>query len=183
MGRITTSALELFGRQGYEATTLEAVAAEAGISPRTFFHYFKSKEDIVLAWQDGLPGQLRSAILAETGAGTPLEVLKQALLKLLDGYDATSADVIIQLIRSSDRLQVANHAKLMNLEDAAAQALESRWPDMERRSGLRIAATVAVGALRIALDRRASAPEAGSVSVLFEELFKALEIEVLSSAA
>jgi hypothetical protein len=45
------SGLKLFVANGYEATTLEAVAAAAGISRRTFFHYFKSKEELLLAWQ------------------------------------------------------------------------------------------------------------------------------------
>ena len=52
--RITQTALGLFARHGYEATTLDMIAADAGISRRTFFHYFKSKDDILLSQQAGL---------------------------------------------------------------------------------------------------------------------------------
>lgn len=43
-------ALELFARDGFEATTVEAVADAAGVSPRTFFHHFKTKHDLL--WGD-----------------------------------------------------------------------------------------------------------------------------------
>lgn len=41
-------ALELFTEQGYEATTVDQLALAAGMSRRTFFRYFPSKNDI--AW-------------------------------------------------------------------------------------------------------------------------------------
>jgi AcrR family transcriptional regulator len=41
--RIAETGLKLFVRKGYDATTLEAIAAAAGISARTFFYYFKTK--------------------------------------------------------------------------------------------------------------------------------------------
>jgi transcriptional regulator GlxA family with amidase domain len=48
--RIAESALNLFIVNGFEATTLDEIAKEAAISRRTFFSYFKSKDEIMLAW-------------------------------------------------------------------------------------------------------------------------------------
>ena len=69
---IQGEALRLFARDGYDQTTIEAIADAADISPRTFFRYFPSKEDVVL-WDeyDALaPGLLderpRDEPLAET---------------------------------------------------------------------------------------------------------------------
>jgi mycofactocin system transcriptional regulator len=43
-------AFDLFGRQGFERTTIDDIAAAAGIGRRTFFRYFPSKNDV--AWGD-----------------------------------------------------------------------------------------------------------------------------------
>ena len=43
-------ALDLFGRQGFDRTTIDDIAAAAGIGRRTFFRYFPSKNDV--PWGD-----------------------------------------------------------------------------------------------------------------------------------
>jgi len=49
-GELERAAFELFARNGFESTTVEDIAAVAGISKRTFFRYFDSKNDVV--WGD-----------------------------------------------------------------------------------------------------------------------------------
>ena len=45
---IARTAMELFLERGFEATTIDDIATAAGISRRSFFRYFGTKEDIVL---------------------------------------------------------------------------------------------------------------------------------------
>ncbi|MFD4292991.1 TetR family transcriptional regulator [Rhodococcus sp. NPDC058505] len=47
--QVVSEALRLFSEQGYEATSVDEIADAAGISRRTFFRQFRSKEDVVFA--------------------------------------------------------------------------------------------------------------------------------------
>lgn len=47
--RIERAALDLFLSDGFDATTIEAIAEAAEISPRTFFTYFPAKEEVVFS--------------------------------------------------------------------------------------------------------------------------------------
>lgn len=49
---IKNMALHLFTKNGYAPTRVEDIAAATGISRRTFFRYFESKEDIIFSWTD-----------------------------------------------------------------------------------------------------------------------------------
>jgi len=57
---IRQEALRLFREQGYQATTVEQIAAAAEVSPSTFFRYFPTKEDVVL--QDDMEPMLTEAL-------------------------------------------------------------------------------------------------------------------------
>ncbi len=52
--RIAAAAFELFAAQGYDGTTVDAIAERAGIARRTFFRYFRSKDDVIFADHDTL---------------------------------------------------------------------------------------------------------------------------------
>lgn len=152
LGRITESALELFVANGYEATTLDAIAEASGISRRTFFHYFDTKEDILAAWQAGLPEAFRRAILAEVAGRSPFEVVSRAHLQLVAHLDADQALIIDQILRSNDQLRASNQSKYLLMEQAAFEALSELWPEPSRREGLRVVAMASIGALRLAID-------------------------------
>jgi AcrR family transcriptional regulator len=84
--RIRASALRLFGEQGYDATTVEQIAAAAGVSHMTFFRYFPTKEDVALS--DSYD-PLLAGLLEQTPAAWPLterirSVLVQGLRQVYD---------------------------------------------------------------------------------------------------
>lgn len=73
-------ALALFAQHGFEATTVDDVAAAAGIGRRTFFRYYASKNDVVWGDFDAGLAQMRR-LLAATADDVPLmESLRIAVL-------------------------------------------------------------------------------------------------------
>jgi AcrR family transcriptional regulator len=51
--RITAAAAKLFYEQGVKSVSVDAVAAKAGITKRTLYYHFASKDDLVSAYLDG----------------------------------------------------------------------------------------------------------------------------------
>lgn len=150
--RITESGLELFVANGYEATTLDAIAEASGIARRTFFHYFKSKEEIILAWQGALPDSLREAVLGQGAKAAPLVVVQAALIALAADMRPDVAITIGRIVRASEQLRAGNQVKFLNMEQAAFEGLCALWPGETMRDRLRLVAMVCVGALRLSID-------------------------------
>lgn len=176
--RIAQTGLELFMAKGYEETTLDDIAAAAGISRRTFFHYFKSKDEILLAWQGGLAESLRTAVMEAATDQPPLDALCGALLKLAVLFDPQTTIGIARLLRSTDQLRAANQAKFLHLEQAAFEAMCRRWPQRARREGLRMVAMMALGAFRIAIDEWTEAGGKEPFTRRIEKAFASLRAEL-----
>jgi AcrR family transcriptional regulator len=152
--RIVEKGLKLFVRNGYEATTLDAIAAAAGISRRTFFYYFKSKEDVLLAAHDsGFREALRPAMLDESPDQAPLEAVQKCLIKLASRYETKESIVFDRLMESTEALRARKEAVFVETEQILFEAMCELWPSPGRRDGLRLVAMVAMGTLRLALDK------------------------------
>src|SRR4051794_29818276 len=54
--RIADAARELFASQGYDRTTVDAIAERAGVARRTFFRYFRSKDDVIFPDHERIEG-------------------------------------------------------------------------------------------------------------------------------
>ena len=73
-------ALRLFTEQGFDNTTIEQIAAEAGVSKRTFFRYFGSKTSVLWSEFDHEVDVIRTA-LAGVPAGVPMmDAIRRAVV-------------------------------------------------------------------------------------------------------
>lgn len=74
-------ALELFDRYGYDRVTVDQIAAEAGVSRRTFFRHFAGKDEVVLG-RSGEVGQRVRSVVRDSAAEDLLTPAQEAVLDL-----------------------------------------------------------------------------------------------------
>jgi AcrR family transcriptional regulator len=90
-------ALRLFHDQGYQATTVEQIAAAAEVSPSTFFRYFPTKEDVVL--QDDLDVRMLEAFSRQPASLTPVAAIRAATKEALTSFGFDDMVQIRELIK------------------------------------------------------------------------------------
>jgi AcrR family transcriptional regulator len=81
---IRQHALRLFREHGYQATTVEQIAAAAEVSPSTFFRYFPTKEDVVL--RDDLDTRMLEAFSRQPPGLAPIPAIRAATEEALTSF-------------------------------------------------------------------------------------------------
>lgn len=175
--RITDAGVQLFVAKGYAAATVDDIAAAAGISRRTFFHYFKSKDDILLSLQAGMGDRIAAALREAPSALKPLAAIRQAVVAVCGTISAGDMLALDKLMRSSPAVQARKQASYVAQEQALFAALRERWPEPKRETGLRLVAMAAIGAMRLAFDTLNREEGRRPIADLLHESFDALEAE------
>ncbi len=177
--RIAEVGQRLFLVNGYDGTTLETIASEAGISRRTFFSYFKSKDDIILFWQDTGSASLHADLLKTSPDIPPLHAVRDVMIRHISSYTTQQMTAIDNLMRSSESLLARKQAHYAEQEQALFETLCEVWRQPERRTSLRMVAMVSVGALRLALQtwREQSGPREPAAQFL-QRAFDSLRAEL-----
>ena len=138
-----------FATRGYEATSLRAVATEAGVDPALVIHYFGSKEGLFIA-ATGLPAHLPE--LFESFAGLPVRERIPALVRgYLEMVDSDkSRNAIIALVRSavSNETAAATLRDLMTAQLLPVIAAMTDAPDARLRASLVAAQLIGTAMLR-----------------------------------
>jgi AcrR family transcriptional regulator len=151
------SAMALFSRHGFDATTIEEIAEACDMSPRTFFRYFPTKEDVLLGDSGLRCAALLAVLAAQPPDRTPLAALHAAMRTIAYDYQSERSLSLARLaiIQASPSLRAYKSEAQRGWEDAILDELvrraataESAIPTLE----LRLIASVSIGALRAALD-------------------------------
>ncbi|NBB53276.1 TetR family transcriptional regulator [Rhizobium sp. CRIBSB] len=172
--RVHDAAMALFARQGFEATTLDDIATAAGVSRRSLFHYFVSKEDIVLSAKAGL-GDLLAAAVSRRPAQEPLMVMAEnALTDMATDFQGPGPRALARLIHDTPSLHAGDQAKYEALETRLALALATRKGLSPDDLQTRVVATTAVGIMRMATQSWLAADDALGPEVHGKAAFDAL---------
>jgi AcrR family transcriptional regulator len=131
---LARTALELFAAKGYDNTTVEEVAAAAGVSRRTLFNYFRNKEDLAL-YSLSEQGEVIAARFAERPVEEDVwESLRAAFQVLLEIEMSPERRLeIVTLLFGNDSLRAGHAEKQARWQDLLAPLIEPRLPDSDHR--------------------------------------------------
>ncbi len=155
---IRDAALELAAQCGLEGLTVEAIAHAAGVSPRTFFNYFSSKEDALVADPTEAATQVCTLLLERPTEEAPMRALHNAVMdspyfgSIQPNRERTLARQ--RLTQHNPSLMKHQLGKIAQLEHTFAIALAERM-DVELDEDIfpELLAAMAVSMIRVAVRR------------------------------
>jgi mycofactocin system transcriptional regulator len=157
---VEAAALELFSTRGFEATTVAEIAAAVGVTRRTIFRYFASKNDIVWGDFDAVIVRLREAFAAEPRSTPLTDALRRAVLAS-NRYEPDQLDglrIRMRLITTVPALQAHSMLRYAAWRNAVAELSAPRLRASPRDLAPQALGNVALGASMAAFDRWVSNP-------------------------
>jgi AcrR family transcriptional regulator len=185
---LADTATELFAEHGFDHTTVEEIAEACDVSPRTFFRYFSSKEDVLFAVGDQRLRELLDAIASRPSGEPPLRSMREAALSLVPEYTSNRAQLTTRkrIIAETQSLRSRGLERQLGWEDAVTDALGQRITDAGPASiELRLVASVSTATLRAALHTwlEAGGDLATLINDAFDRLSRGLEPSPTSASA
>jgi AcrR family transcriptional regulator len=157
---LARAGIELFVERGYDATTLAEIAEAAGVSTRTIFAYFPSKEDILFASFQTMREALARALAERPGGKDALTTLRDFILY---AHPKTELDRKLERIICSDETLLSHRrARISQLQELLAAAIADDLgarPDDLRAHVAAASLTAAFEVLDERRDRGSSAPD------------------------
>ncbi|MFG2020772.1 TetR family transcriptional regulator [Actinomadura geliboluensis] len=124
---LSALAVELFLERGYEGTTVEDIAAAAGMSRRSFFRYFPSKEDVVFGEAGDVAERVAEAIRGRPGDEAAWACLCAVLREWQEAIHAAQPDLrTLRLIEEAPALRARLHAERDRMRELISAALRER---------------------------------------------------------
>ena len=147
-------AIELFLEQGFDATTVDQIAARAEISQRTYFRYFPTKEAVVFQDHARRIARFRELLAVHRGAGTPLETVWHALDELTADFVRDREQFLTEYrIVTASPLLIARDVELdLEYEAAIAETLAGASRARSAQQRARIHAGAIFGAVRAVMQ-------------------------------
>jgi AcrR family transcriptional regulator len=150
---LEAAAIDLFCERGFDAVTIDDIAAAADVSRRTFFRYYGSKEDVILSDHPRRLDELQAALDRRPSDEPALTALRHAIMSLADTYEEEREHMVrrFTLVSTTPSLEARSLCLQRNWETAVTEMLAARMavdPATDLRPGVVAAATMA--AMRVA---------------------------------
>ena len=180
---LRVAALRLFAEYGFHETTVEAISAAAGVTKRTFFLHFSSKDEVLLGHVGEQLALLRASLAS--AAPNPHVFIRAANAVTSLAHDMQARDDLLlqlDLLHKVPALLAVSLEQFTGFEDAIADAVRE-WlcqagshphPTREGDAYAQLVGTVAIAALRCGLILWRHEGGQGSLARLVAEQFDAI---------
>lgn len=148
-GRLEQAALELFEERGYAGTTVEDIAARAGLTERTFFRYFTDKREVLFSGATALEALMVDTIGAAPASAAPLAAVTAAFDALGPWFESRRSHA------RKRRTVIAAHVELRERELIKLSTLATAIAAVLRTRGLAAPAAALVAETGIAIFKNA----------------------------
>jgi AcrR family transcriptional regulator len=171
------AALELFAAQGFDTTTTEEIAERAGVSVRTFFRYFPTKELVLFFGRYDAIQSFAAGLLSQPESASDLDAMRAALIDGGSGFAERRKALLLyeRAVASSPTLRGNEQDRQIEDVHTIAEAIATRsgLEKPDERSAL--LAAVGLLAYRRALGRWLRGPTSGEFADFAADEFDLLK--------
>jgi AcrR family transcriptional regulator len=135
--KLAAAAMELFATKGYEATTVDEIAAAAGVARRTFFRHFRSKEEAIFPDHDDTLVRAEAVLEAAPAHEHPLDTVCRGIKEVMRMYAASPAVSVerYRLTREVPTLREREIASVARYERLFTRYLLGHFDERAHRDG------------------------------------------------
>jgi len=175
---IVEAALTLFAQRGYKQTTADDIAERAGVSRRTFFYYFASKDDVLFTIDEAEMAALSELVRQQPAGLSPVEAVLTAFAARSPASDGPLAEDplrrrAVQLRRAAS-LSAVLRGKELDLHlayvEATSRGLAARDGAAEPTVEHVTAASIAQAVMHLVVDRWVAGDETDRATLIAEHL-------------
>jgi len=174
IGRI---AVDLFVERGFDDVTVDDIAAASGISQRTFFRYFATKDEIVLGFSRRLDRRLVEALDARPAGEGPVRALREAYRETsrIDPDDRARVSKLAGVLARTPELRTRSSGGHVDVADSVTSRVAARMgvPADDQRA--RVFAVAATAVAAVEFHRWAQGGGRGDLSENLGRVFDLLE--------
>ncbi|SCK44641.1 transcriptional regulator, TetR family [Streptomyces sp. WMMB 714] len=135
---LAAAAMELFATKGYEATTVDEIAATAGVARRTFFRHFRAKEEAIFPDHDDTLVRAQAVLEAAPAHENPLDTVCRGIKEVMRMYAASPKGSVerYKLTREVPALREREIASVARYERLFTRYLLGHFDEAAHRDGV-----------------------------------------------
>jgi len=168
------AAIRLADRDGVDRVSVDAIAEAVGVSPRTFFNYFPSKEDAIIGISPTVPPPITDNLRARPADEPPLEALRQAVQAAVEHLqeDPDRWTLRRRLVQNHPELAARYAARLAETEQGLVVEIARRLDlDPDRDTYPATVVGAAMSATRVALAIWQGHDDPSGLTTLIDQAF------------